>query len=93
MQKASHEVHLSPVKNCSIHLLTSSLINKGIDTHYTAMARTVGLPLAMLTDSFMKGEITGSGVQIPIQPQIYHPILKKLASAGIRFDEHVTLLS
>jgi saccharopine dehydrogenase (NADP+, L-glutamate forming) len=75
------------------HLLTSSLINKGIDTHYTAMARTVGLPLAMLTDSFMKGEITGSGVQIPIQPQIYHPILKKLASAGIRFDEHVTLLS
>lgn len=75
------------------YLLTSSLINKGIDTHYTAMARTVGLPLAMLTDSFMRGEIKSLGVQIPIHPQIYLPILKKLASAGIRFDEHVSLLS
>jgi saccharopine dehydrogenase (NADP+, L-glutamate forming) len=51
------------------------------------MASTVGLPLAMGVCAYLKGEITLTGLHIPIHPSIYHPILKSLAEEGVAFTE------
>jgi saccharopine dehydrogenase (NADP+, L-glutamate forming) len=51
------------------------------------MAATVGLPLAMAVCSYLMGEIKLTGIQIPIHPSIYEPILKSLAQEGIKFIE------
>ena len=54
----------------------------------TAMAKTVGLPLAMATLAILNDEITTPGVQIPIAKEVYAPILKQLEQEGIIFKEY-----
>jgi len=73
--------------------ITSSLIDIGVDQDYTAMAKTVGLPLAVAVDLFMDGEIKERGLQLPIYPSIYNPILDRLEDEGIIFTEKEELLS
>jgi saccharopine dehydrogenase (NADP+, L-glutamate forming) len=73
-----------------VHTVQSSLVLKGRNSVQTAMAATVGLPLAMGVCAYLKGEITLTGVQIPIHPSIYYPILKSLAAEGIVFQETTT---
>ncbi len=65
----------------------SSLVCFGQDSAYTAMAKTVGLPLAIAVDLFLDGKIPLTGLHIPILPQIYLPILEELENWGIRFEE------
>ena len=72
------------------HTVNSSLVLKGQNSIQTAMATTVGLPLAMGVCAYLKGEITLTGVQIPIHPSIYYPILQSLAAEGIVFEETTT---
>jgi saccharopine dehydrogenase (NADP+, L-glutamate forming) len=60
---------------------------KGKNASETAMATTVGLPLAMSVCAYLKGEINLFGLHIPTHPVIYKPILKALADAGIAFVE------
>ena len=67
--------------------LRSSLVCYGEDATYTAMAKTVGLPLAIAVDQFLTGKITARGLHIPVIPEIYKPILEQLAFEGIRFEE------
>ncbi|MCM0059774.1 MAG: saccharopine dehydrogenase NADP-binding domain-containing protein [Algoriphagus sp.] len=67
----------------------SSLVDVGQDAVYTAMARTVGLPLAIAVDLFLKGEIALRGLQLPVVPELYLPILDALEKEGIRFEERV----
>jgi saccharopine dehydrogenase (NADP+, L-glutamate forming) len=69
------------------HHIQSSLVLKGQNSIQTAMASTVGLPLAMGVCAYLKGEISTTGVHIPIHPSIYNPILKSLAEEGIEFTE------
>ncbi len=69
------------------HQIESSMIIKGDDQTYTAMAKTVGLPVAMATLKILNGEITTSGVQLPINKEVYKPILKELEDYGINFVE------
>jgi saccharopine dehydrogenase-like NADP-dependent oxidoreductase len=85
-----HEIEYT--LNNELHLIQSSLVLKGRDSKYTAMAATVGLPLAMGVCAYLKGEISLSGVQIPIHPSIYQPILKSLTAEGIAFHEKSYLL-
>jgi len=70
--------------------LDSSMVLKGEDALNTAMATTVGLPLAMGVCAFLKGEIQMTGLHIPIDARIYQPILKSLAEEGIIFEETLT---
>lgn len=70
-----------------IKKLTSSLVEIGTDSVSTAMAKTVGLPLAIAVDLFLDGKIKGSGLHLPVFPQIYLPILKEMEKRGIRFAE------
>ena len=69
------------------HQIESSMIIKGDDQTYTAMAKTVGLPVAMATLKILNGEITTPGVQLPINKEVYKPILKELEDYGINFVE------
>jgi saccharopine dehydrogenase (NADP+, L-glutamate forming) len=67
--------------------ITSTLVVIGEDSQKTAMAKTVGLPLAMAVRRLIKGEIKLRGVQIPVLPEIYKPILQELEEYGIVFEE------
>jgi hypothetical protein len=72
------------------YLVQSSLVQKGKNATETAMATTVGLPLAMGVCAYLKGEIKITGLHIPIHPSIYKPILKSLEEEGIVFEEITT---
>jgi len=72
-----------------IKKVISSLVVEGQDGLYTAMAKTVGLPLAIAVDLFLKGEISLRGLQLPVFPELYLPILVALEKEGIRFEERV----
>ncbi|WNW00723.1 saccharopine dehydrogenase C-terminal domain-containing protein [Tenacibaculum sp. HL-MS23] len=67
--------------------IESSMVIKGDDQTYTAMAKTVGLPVAMATLRILNGDITTPGVQLPITKEVYAPILKELEDYGITFVE------
>ncbi len=74
-------------QNGKLHSRSATLILEGDDNFHTAMAKTVGLPLAMAVRHYLEGTITLKGVHIPIQPEIYLPILTELANYGIQFQE------
>ncbi len=59
----------------------------GEDQTYTAMAKTVGLPVAIAALKILNEEITTPGVQLPILKEVYEPILKELKETGIIFHE------
>ncbi|WP_299218892.1 saccharopine dehydrogenase family protein [uncultured Aquimarina sp.] len=67
--------------------IDATMVCIGKDQKYTAMARTVGLPVAMAALRILNKEITSTGVQIPIREEIYTPILKELEEYGIVFKE------
>ncbi len=69
------------------HKLTSTLVVIGDNEEHTAMAKTVGLPLAITVKNFLTGKFKLSGVQIPIVKEIYEPLLKELEELGIIFKE------
>jgi saccharopine dehydrogenase-like NADP-dependent oxidoreductase len=73
-------------------LLTSSLVVQGDNPHNTAMAKTVGLPLGIAARLILNGKLALAGVQIPILPEIYTPLLNELTEWGIRFTDEVTSL-
>lgn len=50
---------------------------------FSAMAKTVGYPTAIASKMVLEGEIQAKGMVMPLQPEIYHPILKRLREEGI----------
>lgn len=67
--------------------IKSTLIVKGNDSLHTAMAKTVGLPLAIATQLILNGTIATKGLHIPTVKEIYNPVLKELAENNIIFNE------
>lgn len=67
--------------------LKSNLTVIGEDEERTAMAKTVGLPLAMVVKLFIEGKIKLKGVHIPIAKDVYEPVLKELEKHKIIFYE------
>ena len=67
--------------------ITSSLVVKGDDQTYTAMAKTVGLPLAIAAKLILQGKISARGVIIPTKKEIYLPVLNELENYGVKFEE------
>ncbi|NBP67551.1 MAG: saccharopine dehydrogenase [Cytophagia bacterium] len=70
-----------------LHEVQASLVAKGDDAIFTAMAKTVGWPLAIAAKLLMQGKIAQRGVCLPIMPSLYQPILKELDTLGIRMHE------
>jgi len=73
--------------------LTSNLVVKGENSLYSAMAKTVGLPMAILAKKIIDEEILPTrhtiGVKIPIMPEVYRVVLRELKKNGITFEEQV----
>ncbi|WP_282041464.1 saccharopine dehydrogenase family protein [Winogradskyella flava] len=69
------------------HQIDASMVVVGEDQTYTAMAKTVGLPVAMATLDILNKKITTPGVQIPISKEVYTPILEELETYGVVFKE------
>ncbi len=67
--------------------ITSTMIDFGIPHGYTSMARTVGLPSAIGVRLVLEGKVQLTGVQAPVMPEIYEPVLDELESLGIKFVE------
>lgn len=67
--------------------IESSMVVIGRDQVYTAMSDTVGLPVAMATLKILNKQITKPGVQIPINQEVYEPILEELKEYGVVFTE------
>ena len=72
--------------------LVSTLDIEGADAIHTAMAKTVGLPLALAAVTFLKGELQMKGLKVPIHSTIYKAILPKLKALGIHFHESEIVL-
>lgn len=73
-----------------IRKITSSLVVKGEDQIYTAMAKTVGIPVGIAAKLILNGQINLTGVQIPTSKEVYEPVLKELESFGVVFKENVS---
>jgi saccharopine dehydrogenase (NADP+, L-glutamate forming) len=82
-----HQVEIQT--ETGVKKIISSLVEEGQDATYTAMAKTVGLPLAIAVDLFLSGKITLRGLHLPVVPELYLPILDALEKEGIRFEERV----
>ena len=69
--------------------IDSKMVCIGDDQTYTAMAKTVGLPVAIAALKILNGKIKTPGVQLPITKEVYLPILEELETFGIHFKETV----
>ena len=67
--------------------IDSHMVLVGQDQTVTAMAKTVGLPVAMAALKILNGTINTPGVQLPISAEVYEPILKELEDYGVIFHE------
>ncbi|MCR9263912.1 MAG: saccharopine dehydrogenase NADP-binding domain-containing protein [Flavobacteriaceae bacterium] len=68
--------------------IDANMVVIGENRTYTAMAKTVGLPVAIATLQILNKKITTPGVQIPINKEVYQPILDELKSHGVNFKEY-----
>ncbi len=75
------------------HKLKSSLVVEGEKNNKTAMAITVGTPVAIATKLILQNKINKTGVTIPTEPEIYNPIMEELANSGIKFIEEDKILN
>ncbi len=69
------------------HELHASLTVIGQDQIHTAMAKTVGLPIAIACELLLDGKISERGVLLPIKPEIYDSVLDELEKLGVVFEE------
>jgi hypothetical protein len=53
------------------------------------MARTVSLPAAIGVNLILSGQVTATGIQTPVTPDWYKPILAGLKALGIECVERV----
>ncbi len=68
--------------------LDSNMVVIGESSRHTAMARTVGLPVGIATLLILNGKVRTPGVQIPIAPEVYGPVLAALEDYGVQFREY-----
>lgn len=69
------------------HNIKSSLVVIGDDNLHTAMAKTVGLPLGIAAKMILNNTIQMKGVHIPVNKEIYEPVLAELKKYGVAFTE------
>ena len=66
---------------------TSTMVCIGDNKEFTAMSKTVGLPLAIASILILNEKIKIKGIIRPIHQQIYNPVLEKLNRFNINFKE------
>ncbi len=72
--------------------ITSFLKVEGEDKTYTAMSKTVGLPIAVLIEQIINNDFNKSGIHLPFDKVIYKPVLERLSELGISFiDKEINI--
>ncbi|HAJ98463.1 MAG TPA: hypothetical protein DCM62_00410 [Bacteroidales bacterium] len=84
-------VFLASYPNGVTEVIKSSMLDFGTPASDTAVARTVALPAAIGVEMILENKISAKGVQIPIIPEIYNPILDALAVLKITMVEEFGL--
>ncbi len=64
----------------------SYMVTKGKDHLHTAISRTVGLPAAIGARLILQGKIKTRGVILPLDKEVYDPILNELEELGIGYS-------
>jgi saccharopine dehydrogenase (NADP+, L-glutamate forming) len=72
--------------------IVSTLVDYGVPGGDSSMSRTVGLPAAIGARLVLEGKIAVTGVQVPVRPEIYEPVLRELEAYGVRFREERQVL-
>ena len=80
-----HQFDVQP-QTGTLRRIVASLVVFG-NAQETAMAVTVGLPVAIVARGVAAGRFGKPGVQIPVSPEIYEPVLAELAGRSIAFAE------
>ncbi|MFT4094106.1 MAG: saccharopine dehydrogenase C-terminal domain-containing protein [Niabella sp.] len=80
-----HEIEYE--KDHSAARANSCLVVYGESNTHTAMAKTVGMPLAIAAELILNKEINLTGLHLPIIKEIYEPVLLKLRQNNIVFQE------
>lgn len=71
--------------------LTSTMVVRGENRELSAMAKCVGLPMGILAKIMLGNKIKlPTGVQIPVMPAVYRPVLNELTHYGIEFFDQQT---
>lgn len=73
--------------------IVSTLVHLGQPGGITAMAQTVGAPMAVAARLILGGKLTVRGSHIPTDEQIYRPVLAELQQLGLAFEERTTPLA
>jgi len=71
-------------KSCESH---AYFVVTGDDRVNTAMAKTVGLPVAISAKMLLQKKINLQGVVIPTVKEVYVPVMRELEKFGMRFEE------
>jgi saccharopine dehydrogenase-like NADP-dependent oxidoreductase len=79
-------------KNGQKYQLESRMSLEGESALYTAMSKTVGMPIAIAAMMIYHGQINDRGVLMPTHKEIYEPILAQLNQIGIEFIESKILI-
>ncbi len=82
-----HRFEIQDQASDKTHWLTSRLVAMGDPGGYSAMAKTVGYPVAMATQLILDKEIDDVGVHIPVRSVYYSKMLPLLEQEGICFEE------
>jgi saccharopine dehydrogenase (NADP+, L-glutamate forming) len=53
------------------------------------MSKTVGMPIAFAVERLFNGDFSSRGIQIPVTPEFYVPLLHDLKNFGISFVETI----
>ena len=88
---AMQHVFLASYPDGKKEVIKSSMLDFGTLATDTAVARTVALPAAVGVEMILSGDIQEKGVQIPVIPGIYNPILNKLEEMDIKMVEEFGL--
>jgi len=72
------------------HQIDATMVCIGEDQTFTAMSKTVGLPVAIATLAILNNKIQSYGVQIPTKTELYTPVLNELKDFGVIFNEKET---
>jgi saccharopine dehydrogenase (NADP+, L-glutamate forming) len=72
-------------------MIRSRMLDFGSEKTDTSIARTVALPAAIGVEMIMNEQIRIRGVQIPVIPEIYNPVLDRLEEMGIHMIEEFGL--
>jgi saccharopine dehydrogenase-like NADP-dependent oxidoreductase len=79
-----HHEFIAEYDNGRKEKITSTMVDLGLPGGDSSMSRTVSLPAAIATRLIVDGTIKLTGVQIPVAPEVYEPVLAELETMNIK---------